>query len=352
MSASPDTTVDTQTTPTAPSEAPAPRTGSALVRATFPYRDEDLRRSWMELFSTIVVIAALVTGIVVLDIVVVKLFLGVLLGLTWVRAFILFHDTRHGALFKKSPLGRRICDVFGMLSLSPPSVWSETHDYHHRNNAKMVGASIGSFPIVTTTMWRRMSSSQRWMYWFVRSPINIAAAYFTVFTIGMCLSPARRNFALHGPWAIATLVTHYGLIAALWYFGGFWLAFHLMIFPFTIAGMSGAYLFYAQHNFPGGVVYERREWNYHAAALRSSSMFHMSPLMHWFTGEIGYHHVHHLNHQVPFYRLSEAMDGIPELQDVGVTSWHPRDVLACLNLAVWDSRGKRWKTWSELRSAA
>jgi omega-6 fatty acid desaturase (delta-12 desaturase) len=122
----------------------------------------------------------------------------------------------------------------------------------------------------------------------------------------------------------------------------------LLVIPLAVTHGMGTYLFYAQHNFPDMNLKSRREWDYTHAALRSSSMFDMPPLMHWLTGNIGYHHVHHLNHRIPFYRLPEAMASVPELQNPGRTSWRLRDVKACLDLAVWDPDRGRMLTYAEL----
>jgi acyl-lipid omega-6 desaturase (Delta-12 desaturase) len=73
----------------------------------------------------------------------------------------------------------------------------------------------------------------------------------------------------------------------------------------------------------------------------------MGPIMNWFTGNIGYHHVHHLNAKIPFYRLPEAMAGIEELQSPTVTTLHPRDVLHCMRLKVWDPMAERLLTFKE-----
>ena len=69
--------------------------------------------------------------------------------------------------------------------------------------------------------------------------------------------------------------------------------------------------------------------------------------MHWFTGNIGYHHVHHLSARVPFYRLPEAMSAIPELQNPPTTSLHPREIRRCLALKLWDPRRNRLIGFSE-----
>jgi omega-6 fatty acid desaturase (delta-12 desaturase) len=110
-----------------------------------------------------------------------------------------------------------------------------------------------------------------------------------------------------------------------------------VVIPFTIASAMGAYLFYAQHNFPGVQFRSREEWNYVFAALQSSSYIRMSRLMSWFTGNIGYHHVHHLNALIPFYRLPEAMAALEELQTPLTTSLRPRDVFNCLRLKLWET---------------
>jgi omega-6 fatty acid desaturase (delta-12 desaturase) len=73
----------------------------------------------------------------------------------------------------------------------------------------------------------------------------------------------------------------------------------------------------------------------------------MPPILHWLTGNIGYHHVHHLNHQIPFYRLPEAMAAIPELQAPGRTSWSPAAIWACLRLKLWDPERNRLVSWRE-----
>jgi omega-6 fatty acid desaturase (delta-12 desaturase) len=103
-----------------------------------------------------------------------------------------------------------------------------------------------------------------------------------------------------------------------------------------LATMTGAYLFYAQHNFPEGHIASRQDWTFAKAATDSSSYMVMGPVMNWFTANIGYHHVHHLNAAIPFYRLPEAMQAIPELHNPGKTSLSPKDIAACFALKVWD----------------
>ena len=324
------------------------RTGPALVRAASQYAVEDRARTWRLLVVTFLVLAAFETVALAAPLWPLRVVGSLFAGLTAVRLFIFFHDAMHGAIFRGSRLGSLIMNIVGLYLLNPPSVWRETHDYHHQNNAKLAGSSIGSFPVVTKRMWVMMKPRQRLAYRFARHPLTILFGYFTIFTGGMCVSAFRRNPRRH--WhSLLALIVHYGTAVALGV-GLSWEASLLgLVLPSFIAMAAGGYLFYAQHNFPDIDLRERRDWDYGYAALRSSSMFEMSPMMHWFTGNIGYHHVHHLHHRIPFYELPRVMAEMPELADPGRTSWHPRDVWRALRLAFWDPALGRMVSWGEVR---
>jgi omega-6 fatty acid desaturase (delta-12 desaturase) len=108
-----------------------------------------------------------------------------------------------------------------------------------------------------------------------------------------------------------------------------------------IAAALGAYLFYSQHNFPGMKLKERSDWDFVYAAIHSSSYTAMGPILRWFTGNIGYHHVHHLNAHIPFYRLPEAMASIRELQVMSPIRLSPRHIYRCFRLKLWDPEKDR-----------
>ena len=324
--------------------------GAALIRDTKPFSEEDVSTTWRLLATTLLVWFGATAAALFAPWWPAQLAAAVVAGLVIVRIFIFFHDWLHGAVFRDSKLGSAVMTAFGWFVLVPPNVWQETHDYHHRNNARMLGASIGSYPTVTTNMWRIMTPSQRRWYAFARHPLTMAFGYVTLFMGGMCVAAFLRNPKENwrGP---AALVLHVlSVVAVGWWLGPF-AAFAGMVLPHLVGDAAGAYLFYAQHNFPGIELRDRREWTYHHAALRCSSMFDMPAIMHWFTGNIGYHHVHHLNHKIPFYRLPEAMAALPSLQEPLRTSWHPRDVWSCLQLKVWDPKRGRMITWAELANA-
>jgi acyl-lipid omega-6 desaturase (Delta-12 desaturase) len=155
----------------------------------------------------------------------------------------------------------------------------------------------------------------------------------------MCVRSLLADRRQHADSALA-IGLHLTVVAAFLVFAPALLPW-LVLIPMTVACALGAYLFYAQHNYPDVKLLEGKDWTYLAAALGSSSYTRMGPLMRWFTGNIGYHHVHHVNAKIPFYRLPEAMAAIPELQHPGTTSLSPVQVWKCLRLRVWDSQQGR-----------
>jgi omega-6 fatty acid desaturase (delta-12 desaturase) len=312
------------------------RDGKALIDATRPFAHEDLARSRHGLVSTV----ALLVGALALAMRMpwwpLRLVASIVAALLSVRTFIFFHDYHHGAILRKSWLGRGLLFAYGMLWLSPPTVWKQTHNYHHAHAAKLVGSHVGSFPMVTVAMWNAMKPRQRLAYRIARSPITILLGYLTVFVWGMCLSPLLRAPRKHWDAALA-LVVHVAALVLLTKLFGVGACFFGYLLPLMIATALGSYLFYAQHNFPGMHVQPRESWSYTRAALESSSYLETGPVMRWFTGNIGYHHVHHLNPQIPFYRLPEAMASIAELQHPVRTALSLPAIAACLRLELWDA---------------
>jgi len=257
-------------------------------------------------------------------------------GLIIVRLFIIYHDFMHGSVLRNSRIARAILHTFGFLVMAPPRVWRETHNYHHAHTAKIVGSGIGSFPMVTTAMWQKMPKAMRLRYRAARHPLTILFGYFTLFMWGFCIASLVRAPRKYWSAGVAVLL-NWALTFAIAKMAGaatLALAFGL---PLAIACALGGYLFYAQHNFPGMDVQPRETWSFADAALRSSSYMRTGRFMTFVTGNIGFHHVHHLNPSIPFYRLPEAMRSIPELQDPITTSLSPKDVRACLSLKLWDA---------------
>ncbi len=315
----------------------------ALLIATRLLASEVRWRSWWHLWSTV----AVLSGIMVLLCSelpwLVRLPFSIVAGLTMIRFFVLFHDHQHHAILSNSKVADLVMLAFGLVTLNPPSVWKRSHDHHHVNNSKSFGPNVGSYPLLTVDAYERASARQQIGYSIARHPLTIAMGYVTVFFFGMCVRPLAANPQRHFDAALA-IACHVGLLLWLAFdeIDDLWLA---ALIPFMVSSAVGAYLFFAQHNFPGVRLRTGRDWDYTFAALHSSSYIRMGKVMRWFTGNIGYHHVHHLNSRIPFYSLPEAMASIEALQSPTTTSLHPRDIAACLRLKLWDPVADELVPW-------
>ncbi|HTJ81794.1 MAG TPA: fatty acid desaturase [Polyangiaceae bacterium] len=318
----------------------APRDGKALIEATKPFAVEDTAESWRHLVVVIAVLSAAIAGAAAAPYWPLRLFASIVAGLTIVRLFIVYHDFMHGAVLKDSKLARALLSLYGMLVLAPPRVWKETHNYHHAHTAQIVGSHIGSYPVVTVDMWQKLGARDRLKYRIVRHPLTVLLGYVPIFMIGMCVNSLRKSVTKYWDSAVA-LVLNWSITFVLIWQLGFATAFFAYLLPLMVACASGAYLFYAQHNFPSMQLQPRHEWTYTKAALESSSYMPMNPVMQWFFGNIGFHHVHHLNPLIPFYRLPIAMSEIPELQTPGETSLAPSEIARCFSLKLWDPKQKK-----------
>lgn len=311
------------------------RTGKELILATKPFAADSTPRSWWYLLSTAFLLAASAMGTLWNFHLAAKIVCGFLTGLFILRLFVIYHDQQHHAILARSPLAEALMRIFGILALSPSSIWRSSHNYHHNHNSKLRGSHIGSFPIMTRAQFAKSSKAIRFKYLFMRHPVTILFGYLFAFLYGMCLYPFVNNPREHYDCLIAFLVHVVIAVTITWFFG--WSALLVtQVLPHFIASAIGTYLFYAQHNFPGVSFYDRAGWAYEKAALESSSFLKTGRVWGWFTANIGYHHIHHLNARIPFYRLPEVLRAIPELRQPKTTSLHPRDILRCLRLKVWD----------------
>ncbi|MEM6993416.1 MAG: fatty acid desaturase [Myxococcota bacterium] len=333
----------------------APRTGKELILASKPYEQERPLRSWFDVVSTLVVYGGCMVAAATAPNFALRVLAAVVGGLTHFRIFSLYHDHNHGSLLAKSPVGKRLMSMLGWHILAPRPVWKETHDFHHWNNGKIEWCSIGSYPVMTTEQFAKATPQKRKEYLWARHPLVIFGGYVSVAIKGFCIGAYKRAPKRHGGGPKA-LALHAASFFAAWWWMDFPTAVLVIFVPPFVGHMLAAYLFYVQHNFPQTKVYMRGEWDYSDAAVHGSSFLVMGPLMRWFTANIGYHHVHHLNAKIPNYRLAEAMAGIPELQNPHRTTMRPADVMACMRLKLWDPVAKRMQPlpadWAAASSSA
>lgn len=327
------------------------RAGKDLILATKAYAFDFKLRSWWHVISTSLLLAAAMAGTVWNVHISAQIACSVLTGLLYLRLFVIYHDQQHGAILSRSPVAEGFMRVFGVLILSPSSVWRSSHNHHHNHNSRLRGSHIGSFPIMTRAQFLKSSGTERFKYLFMRHPLTILFGYVFIFLHGMCLYPCLNNFRKHFDCFIA-FILHIVIAVTLVFLIGWQGLILTMLLPHLIACAIGSYLFYAQHNFPSVTFSDNAGWTYEKAALESSSYMRMNPVMSWFTANIGYHHIHHLNSRIPFYRLPEVKAAFAELQNPRTTSLHPFEIIRCLKLKVWDVESQRMVGMRAIRSSA
>jgi omega-6 fatty acid desaturase (delta-12 desaturase) len=314
--------------------------GKELILATKPFAKEIKSKSWYYTITTLSLMLLALAGTALLPFLALRIISSIVAGLLIIRMFIIYHDHQHHSILVKSHAANCIMTAFGIYMLSPSSIWKRSHDHHHNHNSKLFSASIGSYPIATRKKFLEMPAKERMAYLATRHPITILLGYLSMFVYGMCVRSFISNPKKHIDSFIA-LILHVATAVCIILFLGWQTWFLLSFLPFFIACGLGSYFFYAQHNFPGVIFSDNKSWAYEKAALESSSFMKMNPVMTWFSGNIGYHHVHHLNSKIPFYRLPEVMDYFPELQACKTTSLKLKDIRACFRLKVWDQEEKR-----------
>ncbi len=324
------------------------RTGRELILATRPFAVEVRWKSRLYAFSTLALLILFTAGAGWRFPLAARMLASIGTALLLVRMFVIYHDHQHHSILHKSISANILFTLFGLYILAPPSIWKWSHDYHHSQNSKLFNASTGSYPIYTRQEYLKASRAERLSYLAVRHPLTIACAYVTHFLCWLCLQAFLRSPRRHYDSLIALLL-HCAFAAAVTVLLGWQALLLVIIVPFSLACGLGAYLFYAQHNFPGVTFKGSIEWSYEHAALESSSYLVMNPFWRWVTANIGYHHVHHINARIPFYRLPEAMANIPELQRPKTTTLNPLEIIRCLRLKVWDAEANRMIPLSQLR---
>lgn len=324
------------------------RTGKELIEASKHFTGEDRRQSWLELGITLCLVIPVFALLFFAQVpLVLRLAASFVCSLLYVRLFVIYHDYQHNAILQRSALASVIMKSIGIFLLAPQQIWKRSHDYHHNHNSKLTISGIGSYPTICKNRYLSLTKQQRAIYLLNRHPLTVILGYFTLFIYWLNLKSFTESPKKHMD-SLLALVLHFSGGIATWYFLGgltFTIAWFL---PFFMAFGIGSYLFYCQHNFPGAQFRENHDWKYDHAALASTSFMKMNKVMHWFTGNIGFHHVHHLNSRIPFYRLPEVMNQMPELQQVGTTNWSLLEVYRCFRLKLWDPDRSRMISLGEL----
>lgn len=233
-----------------------------------------------------------------------------------VRIFIIFHDCGHGSFFKSSTANHFWGMVTGFLVFTPYYEWRHAHAVHHATAGNLDKKGTGDVWTMTTEEYRNASRGVKFGYRIYRNPLIL-------FTVGALISFVILNrFTFNITNKKDRLSIHFTNLAVVGIAAGMSLLigfkeFLLIQLPIMLfASTFGVWLFYLQHQFEG-VYWERNErWDRVKSALEGSSFYKLPKVLQWFSGNIGFHHIHHLSPRIPNYYLEKCHNETPLFQEV------------------------------------
>jgi omega-6 fatty acid desaturase (delta-12 desaturase) len=306
------------------------------------YQRSDIRRSVTQMVTTLVPLAALF--FVMYQTLEISYWLTLLLavpaGGLLVRTFIIMHDCAHGSFFPSRKANEIVGWITGVLTLTPFSQWRHQHSLHHASSGDLHRRGDGDVETLTVREYLALPKSARIKYRIKRNPFvlfGIGPVHFIVMNRIPPRGQGKKDRQATSVWTtnlgIAVLLLASSLLIG-------WKATVMIYLPsIYVAAAAGIWLFYVQHQFEETYWKEHGEWDYATAAIRGSSYLQLPPVLRWFTGSIGLHHVHHLGPRIPNYALKKCHDENPLFHQV--TTLTIRASIRTLRLTLWDEQKEK-----------
>lgn len=264
-----------------------------------------------------------------------------------VRTFIIFHDCCHYSFFKNRTANKVLGTLTGILTMFPYSQWQHDHSVHHATSSNLDKRGTGDIWVLTVDEYLEASIGKKIQYRLYRNPFVmfiLGPIYVFLIKNRFNRKEARLKERLN------TYLTNAAIAAAAgglcWGIG--WESFLMVQGPiFLAAGSAGVWLFYIQHTFEDSYFEADETWEFVKAAVEGSSFYKLPKLLQWMTGNIGYHHVHHLSPRVPNYKLEQVHNSTQPLQNVPTVTM--KTSLSSLKFHLWDEQGKKFIRFKDLK---
>lgn len=262
-----------------------------------------------------------------------------------IRTFIIFHDCTHGSFFKSKKANDYVGFVTGVLTSFPYEKWKREHTIHHASSSNLDKRGIGDIDMLTVDEYAEKSSLGRLGYRLYRNPLvmfGLGPIFMVVILNRFNRSDAKKKERLNTHMTTLTIAVILVGLSLLTSWQAVLLVYGVTLF---IAGALGIWLFYIQHTYEDSYFEYNEEWDYVKAAVEGSSYYKLPKILQWITGNIGFHHVHHLAPRVPNYHLEAAHESIPPLQNA--TTITLTTSLESIRYKLYDPERKKFVTFKE-----
>ncbi|MCK6560658.1 fatty acid desaturase [candidate division KSB1 bacterium] len=267
-----------------------------------------------------------------------------------IRIFIFQHDCGHGAFFKSQKANNVVGFLCGVLTMVPYQYWRKSHAMHHAGASNLDRRGFGDVTTLTVREYLKLSKWGRLKYRLYRNPLIlfVVGPTFYFLVLNRFPSAASKQWIRERRSVYWTNLALLALVLLLGFTIGFreLVMIHLPIEVF--AATAGTWLFYIQHQFEDTYWEHNDEWEYVMAALQGSSFYRLPKVLQWFTGNIGYHHIHHLSSRIPNYNLQKCYEENPVFhQSETLTFWQS---LKCIPLKLWDEEQRKLVGYRHLKT--
>jgi omega-6 fatty acid desaturase (delta-12 desaturase) len=265
-----------------------------------------------------------------------------------VRIFIIFHDCGHGSFFQSKKWNVIVGKAMGILAFTPYHKWTDSHQNHHQTVGNLDDRGDGDVWTLTVEEYQSLPRWKRILYRFFRHPLFLlfVAGPFNFlvisrFTRRTFTKKQKRNVYFTN---LMLLILAGGLSLLIG-----WQTYLLIQLPvMSLAGIAGIYLFYLQHQYDDVIWVRKDDWDYKKMALEGSSFFKLPALLRWFTGNIGFHHIHHLGPKIPNYNLPKCYNDNALFQEVKPITFFQS--FHSLKLRLWDEKSQQIVTFREMKA--
>ena len=264
-----------------------------------------------------------------------------------VRLFIIFHDCGHGSFFRSKKLNRIVGTVIGTLVFTPYERWHSSHAVHHATVGNLDKRGVGDVWTLTVEEYKKLPKWKRLVYRIYRNPVVLfLIGPFFLFVLSFRFTKKGMNRKERNSVYLSNILILFYVTGLILLLG--WKAFLMIQLPITyISTTAGVWLFYVQHQYPDVTWVRKEEWDYKTMALEGSSYLKLPRVLQWFSGNIGFHHIHHLSPKIPNYNLQRCHEENEMFSNIKPVTFVPS--MKTMSLKLWDEHGEKLISFRKLR---